>query len=159
MNTFQAVEYLCLNIREMDRLEIFGLRNHDSALLLAQEVIHASTRGKAKVFEHQGRPAGIVGVSPMWAGVWTAYSFGTEDWRSVARPMTKYALRVLKPFIEQRGAHRLQCESRVDHTDAHRWLTMLGAEPDGLLRSYGRDGSDYIMFSWVKDHVLQSKDA
>jgi hypothetical protein len=71
--------------------------------------------------------------------------------------MIRFGKKVLEPHIRARGAHRLQCESRIDHHDAHRWLMAMGAKADGLLQGYGRDGSDYIMFSWSKDYnVLQS---
>ena len=68
--------------------------------------------------------------------------------------LTRYGKRVLRPFILARGAHRLQCESRIDHVEAHKWLSVMGAKPDGLLSGYGRDGSDYVMFSWRRDNVL-----
>jgi len=143
-----AIEYLTLNMREIDRAEIFGLRNHDSPTLLAYEVATLASYGKAAIAEHKGRPCGIIGVFPMWSGVWSAFSFGTDDWRHGVLSMTSWAKFTMHPHLRQCNAHRLQCESRIDHHEAHRWLTRMGAEADGLLRGYGRDGSDYIMFSW-----------
>lgn len=148
-----AVEYLAINMRAIDAAEVYGMRGHDNPHILAHEVILAASYGKAGIVEHNGRPCGIVGVSPMWPGVWSAWAFGTDDWPKAIVRLTRFSRQVLRPFIIERGAHRLQCESRVDHHDAHRWLMAMGAKPDGLLQGYGRDGSDYIIFSWGKDHV------
>lgn len=147
-----AVEYLTINMRLSDQREVYGMRGHENPYLLAREVVLATSYGKAGIAAHRGVPCGIIGVSPLWPGVWSAWSFGTDDWRKGAVEMTRYALNVLRPFILERRAHRLQCESRVDHVDAHRWLSSMGAKPDGLLEGYGRDGSDYIMWSWNHVH-------
>lgn len=146
-----AVEYLTLNMRAIDAAEIYSMRGHDNPHLLANEVVLAASYGKAGIAEHNGRPCGIIGVSPLWPGVWTVWSFGTDDWPKAVLAMSRFGKRILKPFILARGAHRLQCESRIDHQEAHRWLIALGAKAEGRLRGYGRDGSDYIMFSWTKD--------
>lgn len=148
--TAAAVQYLCCNMREIDALEIYNNRNHNSPERLADEIILAAAYGKAGVAEVAGRPVGIVGVSPIWAGVWSIWSFGTDDWGKGVLAMTRYGVRVLRPHILDRGAHRLQCESRVDHHDAHRWLKACGARIEGTLRKYGRDGTDYYQFSWIR---------
>lgn len=142
-----------MNMREIDHAEVFGMRGHDNPLLLAKEVVWASTYGKAAIATHNGRPCAVIGVSPMWPGVWSAWSFGTDDWSKAVLQLSRYALKTLRPFILERGAHRLQCESHIEHTDAHRWLMTLGAKPEARLRGYGRDGSDYIMFSWSNADV------
>jgi hypothetical protein len=147
--TLTAVEYVCLNMREIDRAEVFGMRAHDDALILAREIVAVAPYGKVGVAAHEGRPAAIVGVTPLWPGVWSAWAFGTDEWDRVAIELTRYALRVLRPFILERGAHRMQCESRIDHVEAHRWLELLGARPESILRRYGRDGSDYVQFAWT----------
>lgn len=148
--TLSAVEYIALHMREADKAEVYGMRAHDSPFILAKEVILAATYGKAGIAEHNGVPVAVVGVSPSWPGVWDAWAFGTDDWHRCAVSITRYALNVLRPHILERGAHRMHCASRIDHTDAHRWLSVLGAKPESVLRNYGRDGSDYVMFAWSR---------
>lgn len=148
--SLSAVEYVCLNMRESDRAEVFGMRAHDNPMILAKEIVAVAPYGKVGIADHQGRPAAIIGVTPMWPGVWSAWAFGTDDWPKVAIELTRYALRVLRPFILERGAHRMQCESRIDHVEAHRWLQTLGAEPEAILSRFGRDGTDYVMFRWSR---------
>jgi hypothetical protein len=119
----EAVEYICLNMREEDRKEILGLRPYDHVQFVARETIIA-----ASYTVHLPRR-------------------GLE--------ITKYALNELKPFILSRGAHRLECQSRLDHHQAHSWLRSLGARDEGILRGYGKDGADYVSFAWRKDDVFQ----
>lgn len=147
--TLTAVEYVCLNMREIDRREVYGMRTHDDPFLLAKEIIAVAPFGRVAIAEHEGRPAAIIGVTPLWPGVWSAWAFGTDEWDRVAIKLTRHALRVLKPFLLERGAHRMQCESRIGHSDAHRWIQALGARPESVLRGYGRDGTDYVQFAWV----------
>lgn len=135
-------------MRQEDRTEIFGLRNHDNPLLLAAEVIHYATYGHAAISTYQGRPNAVIGCMPLWGGVWSIFSFGTDDWSRSVIELSRYGRKVIRPFIEMRGGHRAQCESHIDHTSAHRWLTVMGAKPEGLLQGYGKDGSSYLMFAW-----------
>jgi hypothetical protein len=97
----------------------------------------------------------VCGVSPKWPGVWDAWAYGTDHLPRRVLEITKYALNELKPFILSRGAHRLECQSRLDHHQAHSWLRSLGARDEGILRGYGKDGADYVSFAWRKDDVLQ----
>lgn len=151
--SLSAVEYIALNMRESDRAEVYNMRGHDNPHLLAREVCYVASYGKAAIAEHRGVPCAIIGVSPLWPGVWSAWSFGTDQWRRRAVEISRYARDELKPWLMARNCHRLQCESHIDHTEAHRWLMALGAKPDGMLDGFGRDGSAYIMFSWSAPHV------
>lgn len=152
--SFPAVEYLTFNMREIDAREIYGMRGHDDPLLLAKEVVLAATYGKAAIATDRGIPSGIIGVSPLWPGVWSAWSFGTDNWPKAVLQLSRFALRELRPFLLNRGVHRLQCESRIDHSDAHRWLSSMGAQREGILKGYGKDGADYVMFSWSNTNEL-----
>ena len=148
--SLEALEYICLNMRAADQAEVYGMRGHDDPFILAREVLITATYGKAAIASHQGRPAGVLGVSPMWPGVWSAWAFGTDDWPRCAVELTRYARNVLKPFILACGAHRMQCHSRFDHLDAHRWLKTLGAKHEATLGGFGRDGAAYHLFAWSK---------
>ena len=135
-------------MREADRQEIHGVRGHLSASVLAYETVIAAAMGIANIEHVNGKPASIVGATPMHPGVWSVWSYGTDDWGKACLRQTRWALRVLKPLLIKRGCHRLQCESREDHFDAHNWLRSCGAKPEGVLSGFGCDGSDYIQFVW-----------
>lgn len=148
--SYSSVLYLAHNMREADRLEIFNTLDHDSPDKLAREICLATAFGKAGI-AFRGRPTGIVGVSPIRHGVWSIWAFGTNEWRRGVTDLMRFANRDLREFLMRKGAHRMQCESRIDHVDAHKWLELCGAKREGILRGFGRDGSDYIQFSWTRD--------
>lgn len=151
--TLAATEYICLNMRERDRAEIFGMRSHDNALWLAAEVVRMAAEGRAVIAQHRGVPAGIAGANRLWPGCYTIWAFGTDRWPCVAVDLIRWARTDLKSWLLAGGAHRVQCESRSDHVDAHRLLERFGAERECVLRSYGRDGADYFLYAWVKHDV------
>lgn len=145
------LDYLCLHMRESDRAEIMGLRGYDNPLFIARETVLAASFGKAAIAYHKDRPAAVIGVSPKpWPHVWDAWAYGTDEFEKVGLSLTRYALKVLKPHLLKSSAHRLEAPSHVDHAQAHSWLRALGATNETLLRSYGRDGADYILFSWTR---------
>lgn len=149
--SWSSILFLAHNMRERDRVEVFNAINHDSPDMLARECLWVTAYGKTGVAFSGGRPVGVVGVVPLRGGVWEAWAFGTNEWSRGARDLTRFAVKQLKPFVLKHGGHRVQAKSRYDHHDAHRWLRWLGAKEEGLLRGFGRDRSDYIMFAWNGD--------
>lgn len=57
---YTALEYICLNMRDCDRREIYALRPHDNPLLLASEA-HALIRntGRGRIGWAKGRLAAL----------------------------------------------------------------------------------------------------
>lgn len=141
-------------MRAIDKAEIFGMRAHDNAVLLSYEVLAYATKGKAVIAYDDMKPAGIVGVTPMWPGVYTIWAFGTDDWRKVAVDIVRYTRNELKPWLLSHGADRVQCESRFDHLEAHSLLERFGARREAVLGGYGRDGADYFLYAWRRNDVL-----
>lgn len=157
-----AIEYICLHLRACDRREIFTMRPHDNPVRLAHEAWWMiTTQGRGVVAWHKGRPAAVLALVENWHGVWDAIAFGTDDWKSVAIEMVRWARKNIAQVIEEMDGHRLQAASHVESVESHKFLTVLGAEPEAVLRGYGKDGSDYIQFAWVKktkedwSHVLR----
>jgi RimJ/RimL family protein N-acetyltransferase len=144
---FASLAYIAFNMRQADRDEIYNIVGHNNPVILAQQALDASKVGSASVASRQGRPIAVCGFVPLRPGVSTAFAFATDAFPGVALALTRHALRVMKPALLHAGFHRLQCESRADHHDAHRWLETLGFRREGVLRQFGSDGSDYIQFS------------
>jgi hypothetical protein len=133
-------------MRQADRDEIYNVVGHNNPLLLAQQTLDAGRMGSAVVANRNERPVAVVGFVPVCPGVCTAFAFATDAFPSVALTLTRYAIKVMKPALLSAGFHRLECESRADHVDAHRWLEALGFEREGILKQRGSDRSDYIKF-------------
>ena len=143
---YASLAYIAVNMRQADRDEIYNVAGHNNPFILVQQTLDAARLGSAVVALHGDRPVAVLGVVPRHAGVCTAYAYGTPDFPRVALSLTRYALNVMRPALIKAGYHRLECQSRFDHHDAHRWLQRMGFKPEGVLKCYGSDRSDYIQF-------------
>lgn len=154
-----AIEYICLNMRERDRQEILGLRPHDSPIRLAWEAYHQILNfGRGKVSWVRGKPCGLAAFTEGWPGVWDVWMCGTEDFQRGAVPLLKWFRQEANDILSVCKGHRLQCDSRADYEDAHRMIEAFGGVREGVQRRYGKDGSDYVRFVWLKgeqDAVLK----
>lgn len=146
------LEHICFNLREADKIEVLSMRPHDNAYRLAWESYHLiSNQGRGKVAWFGGQPAAVIAFTEMWPGCWEVWSFGTDHYRAVAADIIRYGRREAKDILNTHGGHRLQCDSRVGHDEAHKMLKALGAKPEGPpMQGYGKDGSSYQRFVWLR---------
>jgi hypothetical protein len=152
-----SISYVCNNMRESDRLEIFGLRPHDSPMVLAYE-IHSvlANNGRGRVAWHDGKPVAVIGFAEYWPGVWQVIMVGTNEFRYVAMDCIRWFRIQAAELMSLHGGRRLQCDSRVSQY-GQGFLQTLGAKPEGTMKRYGKDGSDYIRYVWLageNDQVL-----
>lgn len=145
-----SVFHIAQNLREIDRVEIFAIRNHDNPFMLTNEVM---TRPEMSwVLWHDDVPAVLLGGVEMWRGVWSIHCFGTNDWHKLAIPLTRFVKKVMLPLLFNKfDAHRLEADSIANHSQAHRWMEMCGARREGVKAKRGRGGEDYFTYVIVKD--------
>lgn len=150
--TYLHMEYICLHMREKDAEEILALRSHDSRVLLGWELFHHIDRcGRGAIAWHNGKPAAFAALCEHWGGVWEAFMAGTDDFKAVAMPLARWFRNTANDIIEHHKGHRLQCESRVGYDEAQAYIKALGGVEEGPpMRKYGKDGSDYQRFVWIK---------
>lgn len=156
-----SLEYICMHMREVDRVEVFGMQHHDSALQLAHEasyLIKNKGRGIIGWSERTRLPAAVGAFTEDWPGAWSVWMFGTDDFKDCAVEMLRWFRKEANDILTVCKGRRLQCDSRFDHEEAHKMLRALGAVPEVTLRKYGKDGADYIRFVWFNgenDAVLK----
>jgi hypothetical protein len=166
--TYLDLEYICLNLRQADKSEVFALRPHDNPLQLALEA-HAYIRnqGRGKIAWINGRPAAVAAFTEDWPGVWSVWMFGTDDFKAAAIPLVRWARKEAKDILSICAGHRLQCDSAADHHEAHALIKAMGAKEEYRMRRYGKHGDDFIRFVWLngendavlKPHYQRPKEA
>lgn len=144
----EMVREVARNMREWDRLEIFATRPDDEPLAIADAVAEAGPI--SWVAGRDEAPIAAFGCAPMWHGVWSLWLFATDEFGRIGIPMTKLIVRSIVPMMFEAGAHRLEARSMEGHTDAQRWLQVIGAEREATLRGYGRDGQDFHVYTWAR---------
>ena len=148
----EAVMHICCNMRPADKEEVFALRWSDSPLDLAEDMMHL--RGPQWVAWLNAEPVALIGAHLMWPNLWSVYAFGTKKFQQVGLPLTRHVRRVMMPGLKIVGALRAQCLSLSTHTEAHRWLESLNARKESVLPKYGRNGEDFVMYSWTEESQL-----
>jgi hypothetical protein len=149
--TFEGAAFVAANMRDCDRAEIYATRWNDDPEELARTAV--AVPDFSWLFWVDGVPASVIGAIPCHPGLWSVFAFGTPDWRSAALAMSRHVRGVMIPGLMRAGALRAECRSISTHTEAHAWLRMLGAQHEGTLESYGKNGEDFYVFRWKRDDV------
>lgn len=146
---YPEILHVCQNLRQMSKDEMFGTKDIEDPAKLAKELFNAP--GFKWVFYNAGKPVALLGAINSWSGVYALFGIGTDDWQSVWREVTRVARRDMFDAVKATGAHRAHCMTLASHTDTHKWLRLLGAKDKVVLNKYGKNGEDYVMFSWLKE--------
>lgn len=89
------------------------------------------------------------GVNAMWPGIaegWMLTSHLVDGYPvSLTRSTTRYFNRI----ATEMKLKRLQLTVNATNVVAVRWANALGFTREGVLRSYGADGADHIMFARI----------
>lgn len=147
---YYAVEYVSLNMRDNDWLEISALLPHDNPLQFAHEAVSAIRNdGRGIVAWHDAKPAVVGAFTQIRPGVWSVWMFGTDDFKAVAFELMRWVRTEAADILKHAKGHRLQCESRVGYDEAHKMIKAMGGIQEGPpLRRFGKDEADYIRFVW-----------
>lgn len=157
--TYLDLEYIVLRMRDEDWIEIIGIQDHDSPIRLAYEMHYfIRNHGRGRIAWHNGKPAACAFFAERWGGMWEVGMFGTKAFRDAAVPLLRWVRTEANEILSVCKGHRLQCDSRVGHDEAHKMIRAMGGEEEAVLRRYGKDGADYVRFVWLNgenDAVLK----
>jgi RimJ/RimL family protein N-acetyltransferase len=96
-------------------------------------------------------PVAIWGTILRRPGVGAGFAFGTEHWGKALLPMLHQIHQFVLPFLVQAGIHRVEAIAMARREDVGRFMELIGAEPEGLLRGYGTEREDFISYRWLAD--------
>jgi hypothetical protein len=145
--TAEGLAYIVRNLRPRDRREIFALRwDDDEAQFVAH--VYASAGELWRMWSIDSEPVAVNGVVPVRPGVVIAGAFGTSRWRSVVKPMTRWSLDYVIPILRQAGYHRGEAYVLAENTDSRRWIELLGGEIEAVLKGFGRQREDFLLYAW-----------
>jgi len=153
--TPKGLAYIVRNLRDRDRREIFGLRWNDDEDALVIEVCNVAG-DLWRMWYLDDIPVAVCGAVPVRPGVVIVGAFGTKKWKSVLRPMTRWALQFVVPILKMADFHRAEAYVLAANTDSRRWIEMMGGEVESLLKGFGRAREDYLLY--VRDLTREEKD-
>lgn len=104
-----------------------------------------------------GRAGRLDGVIIAICGITKVTEYMGEGWAYFAEDLpkgSKSVIREIKKFIEsQKQYRRIQCTVDVHNTKAVRFAEVLGFKPESILRSYGPEGHDHVMFTIIRRNL------
>lgn len=131
---------------DLDELRLQPAQEYLAAFIArpgyGQELVDA---GPAHTVWNGDRIVCCAGVANLWPGRASAWALLAWDAGRSMRGLHREVLR----FLDGCGIRRVEAYVYPQFEAGHRWATMLGFEREGLLRAFGLDGSDMVMYSRV----------
>lgn len=146
-----ALEFICFNMRAIDRQEISNMLPSNNPLewaAMIHQAVGRDNKGVGWIARLNGRPAATIGVFEQYACCWQLFSFGTDTYQQVLAQF-KPKLDLMWRFIRENGGHRVECKSHINHVTAHALLRIIDFTNEARLKQYGTDGADYLQFAKV----------
>lgn len=145
--TWRAILHVALYARESDRREIDACMARYDAATLANTIVSMARFGAVAALD-DGTPVAVVSAVEAWPHRYEVGMFATNDWPKVARGLTRWGLRVMKPAMLAGGGHRAECRSVDFHHEAHRWLEHLGFIREAVLPDCGKNRETFFQYAW-----------
>jgi hypothetical protein len=148
--TVDMVYLVAADMRDEDFREISATRNTiDKEELARQMALNCSKRGEKLYAVGDETPIAIVGVLPLWPGVWSATMFATDELDKIGKELTKFAYKVIMPSVFRANPNRIECRSIDGHTKAQKWIEFMGLKYENTNRNFGKNGEDFHTYAWV----------
>ena len=132
--------------KHLEEMEINWGNKCMAPIVIAASKLYAAA-GPAFSGEDKGRIVGCAGLAELWPGVAHAWAIIDKNYPklSVYRAI-KSGMFVLAQVCK---CHRIQTSTPAGFEAGHRMLRGLGFLPEGIMRSYGMDQSDYVQYAKV----------
>lgn len=144
----EDVRWVAQNMRPQDREEIFATQWTDDPEELVRNVM-ASGAFRWGVYV-DGMPVAMIGAMPRWPNVWTAWAFGTRDFKRVILTLTRHVKHFMMPALLNNGAVRVDAYALATHDASNKWLRSLGATPGKTLAGWGKNSETFVCYTWSR---------
>lgn len=130
-----------LDFREMDAI-YFG--TYDAGVAYV-EALQAS--GPAITIRYRGQLAACWGFAQIVPGVYEAWCLGSKLFQKYPVATTRTAKFVLDYGAKYLACHRLQVTVHNENQVAKNWASVLQFQYEGLMKQFGHDKADYVMYA------------
>ena len=134
---------------EQGRQDFGVLADADTTMKPYFEVV-AGMPNMAYSMIDDGHLVAAAGLYKVWEGVGEAWLLPSSRLLAKPRKAVKAVRSFLDEISEREGFRRVQATTHADFIRGRRFLEWLGFENEGVLRGYGPDGSDHIIYSRIR---------
>ena len=119
---------------------------------------------RLKTFEgytamHAGEMVCCFGVNELWPGVCEAWMLTAYQIERTPISLTRGAIRYFNHIAIEKRLHRLQITVDTRNTLATHWAKVLKFKPEGVMRYYGPNQNDYVMYARYYGRSIQNPEA
>lgn len=141
------IEFVLDNLRELDRRELAatGCALKDLPRIIVAGSVFAFCAVDGIL------PQAVWGLMPTRNGVGTGFAFGTRHWGKALPAMLRNIRRFVLPLLLRQDFHRVECLALSHRKDVERFLGLIGAYPEAVLRQWGAGGEDFTSYRWLAD--------
>jgi hypothetical protein len=150
--TPDGLRFVCRNLRDFSRRELaaFGWTGSDDEL--AEVLI--GRQGPFSWVCSLDKPVYVGGAFPLQNGVWQMWGLSTDQFRQIAKSLTKFIRRDMLQRLAKVGFQRIECRGLFD-AEVVRWMALLGAKSEAVLKGCGKNGEDLVPYYWSPADVLR----
>jgi hypothetical protein len=144
------------NLREVDAIEMMAFDTDREKLpeLLMRHKVFAFC-----AYDLVTGPIAVWGMVKRRNGVGAGFAFGTDEWGAALLPMVRHIRGFVLPYLARSGFHRVEALALACRDDVARFMELIGAEPEGLLRHCGTEREDFISYRWLADEYRRTTTA
>ena len=135
---------------EQGRKDFGSLADADTTMKPYFDVV-AEQAGMAYSIIQDGHLILSAGVYRVWDGVGEAWLLPSHRLLKKPAAAVRTVRRFLDDIAEQNNFVRVQATTHRQFERGRRFLEWLGFEREGVLRNYGPDGSDHIIYARIKN--------
>ena len=89
--------------------------------------------------------------------LWSAWAWGSEKTALCMPEISRWARGNIIKYIDIVGATRIEARTIHSHHEAHRWLEWLGFRKECVLPEWGKDKTDFLLYTWLRSRHAVSR--
>lgn len=141
------MEIVPFEIEHFDRMELpdgSWQRREDRAIFACYPKV-----GPAFTLMSGGVPICSGGIATLWDGVGEAWMLISKHVQRHPVSVYRSVLNGMNDIIEKQGLHRIQAVVKEDDRTSVRWIERLRFVREGILRQFGPDKADYVIYGRI----------
>ena len=127
-----------------------GELNHapaENTLVFGQHAQKLQVEGGSYTYIVNGYPVVCGGVAPLWPGVGEGWVVAGQGIYDHGIQVARGTRQLLTEIAERQNLHRIQSAVLDNNPKLERFARFVGFTPEGVLRRYGTDRTDYTLYS------------
>lgn len=142
------INYRAANL--MDISKIKPKKIYLDNMQLFPQLVEAVKRDPAiTVLDTEGTILAIFGFQAIYPGVGELWAVTTPQSNYYPIAFCKLTNQLLEKHAQDNSLRRVQMAVRADYTQGKKFATFLNFDAEGIMRRYGPEGADYVMFGRV----------